>query len=740
MRLVRRVLALMLLAVAVAIGYFAMAYVGMFGRPEAVGEVTTVARSPERVAAEADVQRETARGVGAAGTDTSQILFGDLHVHTTFSMDAFLRSLPLLQGEGAHPPADACDFARFCSALDFFSINDHAEGITPDMWRSTIDSIRQCEAVAGDRANPDLVPFLGWEWTQIGARAEEHYGHKNVVLRDLDPVPTRPIAASGEAFDAMRTSRGANAISFMALADFPNRQRYYDLGELRRQLQAAPVCAAGVDVRELPADCVEAAETPRELFEKLAQWDLPSLVIPHGNAWGNTTPTRVTWEKQLADGNHDPERQTLIEVYSGHGNSEEYRPIRHVLEAEDGALRCPEPSPGFEPSCWRAGEIIRERCLAASESEAECETRAALARQHHVDAGRVDWMSVPGQRPEEWLDAGQCSDCFQPAFDYRPGGSTQYALSVRREAGSGPDRFRFGFIASSDTHTARGGSGYKEFSPTGMTDLWDARGIERRNRLLPENGEPEPRSRAIDPEDVQLLPGGHAERSASFYYTGGLVAVHAAGRDRASIWQALDRREVYGTSGPRILLWFELLNPAENAPLQMGGETRMRETPRFRVRAAGARRQLPGCPDDGGALSPERLEALCRGECHHPGDERLAITRIEVVRVRPRLPGESPESAIDDPWRVLECAGDASGCISEFSDPDFVDAGRDAVYYVRAIQEPTPQINGGQPLCERDADGRCLEIELCGASPDAACLAEDEARAWSSPIYVDFAG
>ena len=36
--------------------------------------------------------------------NTSQIFFGDLHVHTTFSQDAFLFSLPVIQGEGAHPP------------------------------------------------------------------------------------------------------------------------------------------------------------------------------------------------------------------------------------------------------------------------------------------------------------------------------------------------------------------------------------------------------------------------------------------------------------------------------------------------------------------------------------------------------------------------------------------------------------------------------------------------------------
>ena len=59
---------------------------------------------------------------------------------------------------------------------------------------------------------------------------------------------------------------------------------------------------------------------------------------------------------------------------------------------------------------------------------------------------------------------------------------------------------------------------------------------------------------------------------------------------------------------------------------------------------------------------------------------------------------------------------------------------------MRAIEEPSPAVNGGGLRCERDAKGTCVKPHPCygdyrtPASDD--CLAPVEERALSSPIFV----
>ena len=702
-----------------------------------------LAASPPR--ARYDAGRETGSG------DSKQILFGDLHVHTSYSLDAFLMSLPLTGGDGATPVADACDFARFCSGLDFWSINDHALSLTPRRWEETVEAMRQCDAVAGDPADPDVVPFLGWEWTQMGTTASNHYGHKNVILRYLDDarIPARPIGAAPppDASDLRRRVPSPFLLGLLPLLQWEGGA--LDLVRFLREMAGPVICPEGVPVRQLPADCLERVATPGALFEKLDDWGHEALVIPHGTTWGFYTPHGSSWDKQLNAATHDEQRQRLVEVFSGHGNSEEYRDWREIEIDADGSRACPEPSASYLPSCWRAGEIILERCLRAGEPRAECQRRAGEARGHYVDADVQGWLTVPGAKLEDWLDAGQCRDCFQPAFNYRPRSSVQYMLALGRpREGEVPARFRFGLIASSDVHSARPGTGYKEYARSVMTEARFGRFSNTNLGRRPARA-PEPASEPFDlaSSSLPFFAVRESERQASFFLTGGLVAAHAAGRDRDSVWDALMGREVYGTSGPRILLWFDVLNaPGAEPRLPMGSELAMTSVPQFEVRAIGSFEQQPGCPSDPDQpISAERLQRLCRGECYYPSDLRRPITRIEVVRIRPQVdPADPIAPRIEDPWQVLPCPQAPDGCKVRFSDPEFESDGRDAVYYVRAIEAPGLAVNAASLRCERDAAGVCVSVRACTAdertSSDDDCLAPTEERAWSSPIFVDFGG
>ncbi|MEQ8745403.1 DUF3604 domain-containing protein [Pyruvatibacter sp.] len=768
------------IGVALAGGYYYLA--NFAGETMHAGEPEGTETPPEVVEAREAAQAQAAAALDVA--DPKQILFGDLHVHTTFSTDAFLWALPMNSGPGAHPLADACDFARHCSALDFWSITDHAEASTPRRWQEAKDTIRQCNAVAGDPDDPDMVSFMGFEWTQVGATPDEHFGHKNVIFRGLedDEVSPRAIGAGGVATDALRGSIGNLPVA-TAIVDWSNREPYLNFREYMRETRDVPMCDEGVPSNELDPACYESADTPGDLARKLFdELELDPLIIPHGTAWGFYTPTGTTLDKQLK-ADMRPEKQELIEVMSGHGNSEEYRPWRAATIDADGNIACPAPSYNYVPSCWRGGEIIRARCEAAGEDDATCDTRAREARQNFAQLSIAGHMTISGEDSTEYLDAGQCRDCFLPPFNHRPGTSVQYGMAISNlDDPDNPRRFNWGFIASSDTHRARPGTGYKAVDRENQSDARGPRSQAWMDRQRLPQEEPLAQSIPLTQEDIADVPGFQLvefERQGSFWTAGGLAAVHSEGRDRDAIFDALKRRETYGTSGPRMLLWFDMIEPA-NAPApapvdettagseapdadvaapavlafdsepvvvaSMGATVESDVNPTFRVRAVGAFKQKPGCPDHAGAALPEdRFEMLCRGECYNPTDTRNVIDRIEIIRIRPQIDGtEDVADLVDDAFITHQCEADESGCSFTFTDPEYAELGRDTLYYARAVQEKTPAINGANLRCDYDDDGNCIKVNPCYAdfrtAPDDACLADVGHRAWSSPIYVNWRG
>ena len=722
--------------------YTAGVYLDLYGELEGPGSSIDSELPESLVKAKLDAQKPFEK--------EKQILFGDTHVHTTYSTDAFLWSLPILNGEGPHPISDACDFARFCANLDFWVSTDHAEALTPRKWKSIKEAVRNCNNPT-DKNEPDLVTFLGYEWTQVGNTAKDHYGHKNVMFLDIeeDKVPKRAIGAGGIATNGMRSGlpNQSKQLRPAAIFDPENRHRYFNFIAFADELSSSKYCEEGIPSSELPDDCYEFADTPRDLFTKLRDLNLPTIVIPHGNTWGFYTPPMSSLDKQLQRDFNDENLQILFEVMSGHGNSEEYRSWRSLTQDDDGGLTCPIPSDNYLPSCWRAGQIIEERCLKNGFSNSECNNRAEEARDNYAAMGVAGHLTVPGVTIEDWLDSGQCKDCFIPSFNYRPAGSAQYGLAISNFDEDAPTRFNFGFIASSDNHRARPGTGYKEIDRFVTTEANGPSNDIVADILYPVD---EPSDKSIDLRDQPLLGlragfgSFEAEREASFFTTGGLAAVHASGRDRKSIWEGLTKKETYGTSGDRILLWFDLIK--EDMTYPMGSTTSLNANPTFKVKAVGAFEQKDGCPDYSSTnISEEEISRICKNECYNPSDRRKNISRIEVVKITPQvIPNEKVEDLIADVWKSFECKPSQEGCEIEFSDEAFENLSRDSIYYVRAIQEASPVVNAGNLRCTYNEKGECIKVNICYGDSrtdrDDDCLSLSEERAWSSPIYVNFGG
>ncbi len=282
----------------------------------------------------------------------------------------------------------------------------------------------------------------------------------------------------------------------------------------------------------------------------------------------------------------------------------------------------------------------------------------------------------------------------------------QEGLRFEEELGANP--FKLGIIASTDTHLGTPGAVSERRHPG-------------------HGGAGTPALREMPPglsDDLDFNPGG-------------LMVAWAEENARDSIFDAMRRREVYGTSGTRPLLRFfggwdypdSLCQRSDFAAagyaggVPMGGDLRRRPsddaTPTFAVWAL----RDPGTATQE-SVGLQRVQVI-KGWLD--GD----VLREQVYDVA----GDANNGASVDPRTCAPTGVGSDSLCAVWQDPDF-DSTQRAFYYVRVLENPTCRWSAWACL-ERGVD--CRDPASVPADLDVCCDPRHrktiQERAWSSPIW-----
>jgi hypothetical protein len=276
-------------------------------------------------------------------------------------------------------------------------------------------------------------------------------------------------------------------------------------------------------------------------------------------------------------------------------------------------------------------------------------------------------------------------------------------LAEESRVGSNP--YRLGFIGSTDTHSGI----------PGHVDSVD---------FLGHVG-------TADDTLEERLGEGTVTHDAVIYNPGGLAGVWATENTRTAIFEALQRKETFSTSGPRITVRLfagadlpldlcereDRLELADAGGVPMGGEVQASgDGPVFVAWAD----KDPGTSDRPGT-DLQRLQII-KGWRDSAGNLHESV--IEIAG------DENNGAAVDTDTCEVSGKGSESLC-AVWTDPDF-DPSSSAFYYLRAVENPTCRWSTIQ--C------KTLKAKAPEAMPspctDGSIPQTVQQRAWSSPIWV----
>jgi hypothetical protein len=569
--------------------------------------------------------------------------FGAVHVHTSYSFDAFTNGT-------VSKPADAYEWAKgrpiqgnksglmlqIKTPLDFYAVSDHAEmmGVFPRL---------------ADPASPlSKLPLAARVTSKDPNEAMQAFAE---VLRDMssgkvDPALTDPAVSRSVWSEIVATADAhyepGRFTTFPAFEWTSNPDK--------RNLHRVVLFRGSAQVPELAYSAFE-SDRPEDLWRWMdaqRQAGATLLAIPHN---GNASDGLMF---ALSGSGGEPLAEAGIRARRGN------EPLYEISQIKGTSETHPELSPNDE----FAGFEIWDYTLSA-DAERPTKRKGSYARQALLDG-----------------------------------------LGLSRAGKGNP--FEYGFIGDTDTHNAAATN--EEDNYTGKF----AFETDPRHRLSGIPGQP--------PSQIQQVRE---------FSSGGLAGVWADANTREGIYDAMLRKETFGTSGPHIRVRFfggYGFTPAEAESRDWVAAAYARGVPmggRLAVAPPGSRPSfLVRALKDPKSGNLDRIQ-IVKGWVDAAGAQHEAIYDVAWSGSRKPDPRTRRLPAVGNTVKLATATytntiGDVE-LSALWSDPDF-DPAEHAFYYARVLEIPTPRWS------TRDAAALGLQIP-------AGLPATLQERAWSSPIW-----
>ena len=625
------------------------------------------------------------------GTQERNVYYGDLHVHTAYSFDGYAfgtlatpyDAYRFAKGEAIKNPA-GFDM-QLTRPMDFYAVTDHA--VFLGLLKAAADKTSAFSKNEFSEPFHDLNAPENFG-TDLISRAKRLFAFSGFIpnatkgLNDGSLNRQEVLGVVRNAWeDTIDAAEQFNAPgSFTTFAAYEYTTSSADMGNLHRN-----VIFKGTE--RLPREPFSRAHSnnPEDLWswmDELRNKGVESLAIPHNSNGSNGEMFKLT------DWNDNPFDESYVKTRIRN------EPLVEITQIKGTSETHPILSTRDE---WAGFEIMPYRIATGALSK----VNGSFARQALLNG-----------------------------------------LSIEKQGIGNP--YQFGFIGSSDTHSAASQNDEALFvSKLGILSSFPEqrgsipiKGIEGPlayygSKILAEVN-PTPLGKSLY---VKINGDIYAGGATPTFGASGLAAVWAEENTRDSIYSAFRRKEVFATSGPRLRIRFfagydfdqSMLTDADGVDqayakgVSMGGAlveksnaVNAMESPGFLVMASADPENAPlqrlqiikGWLDEDGTAHEDVIDVACAGDA-------------EVNSKTNRCPDNG--ARVDITNCSINPATGAAQLSALWHDPDFRPNQR-AFYYARALENPTCRwstwdaIRAGIPT-----------------RPDLATTIQE--RVWSSPIH-----